>query len=78
MLHRPDQATLRDLDNLQRTQPWAPTRKYLERELAETMERLLVTRDQYEMWTLQGRAQVIKEFLALVRDAEKASNRGAG
>lgn len=78
MLCRRDPATLRALDNLQRTQPWATVEKYLEAEIAQTMERLLSVREHAEMCVLQGRAQALKEFLAAARDAPSAISKTSG
>lgn len=78
MLCRPDVATLRALDNLRRTQPWQSVEKFLAAEIDQTVERLLASRDQAEMLTLQGRARALKDFLAAVRDAEATISKAPG
>ena len=68
MLTKPSTQALRGLYSLSRQPAWGDISKYLNDELTKTYEHMATARDDATVRQMQGRAQFVQEFQALVRD----------
>ena len=71
MLTKPTVAALRAVYSLSKHAAWDDIDKMFEAELADTLKSLAMARDEVTIRQLQGRAQFIQEFQALVREAHE-------
>lgn len=69
MLTKPTRQQLRSLYSLSKTDAWTEIDKIFQTELDKTYENLAEGRDDATLHRLQGRAQLIREFRVLVREA---------
>lgn len=71
MLVKPSIHALRSLHKLKQQDMWQEINKLFEAELQRAYEILSDSREDAALRQMQGRAQFIREFLALVHDAQK-------
>ena len=71
MLTKPTKQMLRSLYKHSQQDSWVEITKLFEEELSKTFEVLADSREDTALRQMQGRAQFIREFLALVREAPR-------
>lgn len=70
MLSKPNTKALEALAVFTRQPRWNDLRNMIESEIAQAMDRLLVTADIRQIGELQGRIRTLKEFLLTASEAE--------
>lgn len=72
MLSKPTTQQLKSLYHLSKQPAWAEVNNVLENELKKSLDVLVDSRDDTTIRQVQGRAQFIREFLAIVQSAQAA------
>lgn len=69
MLSTPTDAALIALEQVSKFPRWTDIEKLMEAELTATVDRMIGCRDDADLHALRGRAQFIREFQQVVREA---------
>lgn len=75
MLTKPSPKAVKALHALKLSGHWAEISEYIESELSKVYDVLVSSPDEVTLRQMQGRAQALRDFMVMVRDAHKTLER---